>query len=719
MKAKSIFFAALILSLGHTVFAQTPERQGDLKELFKGPDSSASSGSWLNGMKAWRTAERKRLHFDDSNYRRPGLSWRRTCFIYAQVMAMDRYLYDPATRRYTVARFLDDVKKRYGGLDAVLIWPTYPNMGIDNRNQFDWLADMPGGLEGVRGMVGEFKRRGVRVFFPIMIWDRGTRDIGGPMAAALIKEMKSIGADGLNGDTMFGVTEDFQKACDSLAYPLVLQPEVAIDSLKMVQWNTMSWGYYWKYTYVPGISVPKWLEPRHQVQVTNRWMIDKTDDLQYAFFNGVGYNAWENIWGIWNQVPERYAEAIRRIAAIYRAFPGVWNSEEWQPHVPTLQKGIFASRFPGTGRCVYTLVNRDSNDRVGAQLRLPYEKEVRYFDLWNGRELSARREDTLVSLLFPVEGSGFGAVLAARPEVLDSAFFRFLAVMHARSIRPLRSYPVDWNPLPQRLVAAGDTKTDIKTGGEATAAKTPRGMVFIPGTDRYLFASDGVMIEGNELPTAVGVQHPWEKHPSRSQKHVLRIQAFYIDEYPVTNRQFKVFMDASHYKPADDHHFLRDWSNGNYPSGWDDKPVTWVSIEDARAYAQWAGKRLPHEWEWQYAAQALTGRRYPWGDEMDSSRMARPDSNRNIRPPSAVNAFPAGVSPFGVRDLVGNVWQWTDEYSDAHTRSAVLKGGSYYRPQTSMWYFPQALELNKYGKYLLLSPGADRSGTIGFRCVAN
>ncbi len=68
-------------------------------------------------------------------------------------------------------------------------------------------------------------------------------------------------------------------------------------------------------------------------------------------------------------------------------------------------------------------------------------------------------------------------------------------------------------------------------------------------------------------------------------------------------REFKKFLDATHYHPADDLNFLKDWKNGAYPQGWANKPVTWVSLEDARAYAAWAGKRLPHEWEWQYAAQ--------------------------------------------------------------------------------------------------------------------
>jgi formylglycine-generating enzyme required for sulfatase activity len=68
-------------------------------------------------------------------------------------------------------------------------------------------------------------------------------------------------------------------------------------------------------------------------------------------------------------------------------------------------------------------------------------------------------------------------------------------------------------------------------------------------------------------------------------------------------------------------------------------------------------------------------------------------------------------------DTTGNVWQWTDEFSDEHTRAAIVRGGSYYRPQGSMWYFPQAHKLTEHGKYLLMAPSKDRAGTLGFRCV--
>ncbi len=106
--------------------------------------------------------------------------WAQSAFIQPQMMVQDRYFYDPVADKYTVDRYLDDLDKRYGGIDAVLIWPTYPNMGIDDRNQHDMIRSMPGGVAGVRQMVEDFHQRGVHVLFPMMMWDQGTREPGKP-----------------------------------------------------------------------------------------------------------------------------------------------------------------------------------------------------------------------------------------------------------------------------------------------------------------------------------------------------------------------------------------------------------------------------------------------------------------------------------------------------------------------------------------------------------
>ena len=271
--------------------------------------------------------------------------------------------------------------------------------------------------------------------------------------------------------------------------------------------------------------------------------------------------------------------------------------------------------------------------------------------------------------------------------------------------KPLTSYANQWKVLPQQMVPIAATK--IPTSAPADMVKIPEGDL--------VFKVNGIEIEGGDI--GVDVQYPWEDSPRRFHEQRMHVKSFCIDKYPVTNAQFKEFLNTTHYHPQDTLNFLRDWENGSYPEGWGNKPVTWVSLEDARVYASWAGKRLPHEWEWQYSAQGTDARTYPWGTDWNENAVPVPDKARTMRGPDVVDAHPLGASQFGVMDLVGNVWQWTDEFVDEHTRAGIVRGGSYYQPQGSVWYFPQGYRLSEHGKVLLMAPSKDRSGAIGFRCV--
>jgi formylglycine-generating enzyme required for sulfatase activity len=367
--------------------------------------------------------------------------------------------------------------------------------------------------------------------------------------------------------------------------------------------------------------------------------------------------------------------------------------------------GVFSSRWPLGEQTVWTIVNRNQYDVDGRQMSVSYHPGMRYFDLYHGVELQPEREGESAVLSFDLEAHGYGAILATASEP-DAKTKSLMEKMKIMTQRPLSSYSHEWKALPQKLVDIAPSEP---------AAQAPEGMVKIPSAD-YLFTVKGIEIEGGD-DIGVDVQFPWEDSPRRFHEHRMHVNAFYIDKYPVTNAQFKRFMDATHYLPKDDGNFLRDWKNGTYPAGWGNKPVTWVSQEDARAYAKWAGKRLPHEWEWQYAAQGTDARLYPWGDQWNPRAVPAPNQTRSLTSPDPVDAHAAGASPFGVMDMVGNVWQWTDEYMDDHTRAAILRGGSYYQPQGSVWYFPQAYRNDQHGKLLLMSPSYDRSGTVGFRCV--
>src|SRR5258708_14732990 len=102
------------------------------------------------------------------------------------------------------------------------------------------------------------------------------------------------------------------------------------------------------------------------------------------------------------------------------------------------------------------------------------------------------------------------------------------------------------------------------------------------------FRAGGTKREGATAP-GLAAQYPWENSPRRSHLHRLHLHAYYIDRTPVTNVQFKQFLDATHYHPADDHNFLRDCSQGNFPAGCDAKPVPWVSLAYAIAISNAAG----------------------------------------------------------------------------------------------------------------------------------
>lgn len=678
----------------------------ELKEAWEGGGSDCTPddhAKWLADLRHWRTERLIRIGFKDFRYDSPATKWTQSSFFQPQMMVQDRYFYDPVAHRYTVDRYLDDVEKRYGGIDAVLVWPTYPNMGIDNRNQHDMIRSMPGGIAGVRQMVADFHRRHVRVLFPMMMWDQGTRDPGQPWPDAIASIMKEIDADGVNGDTQDGVPSAYPEAAERIGHPLAFQPEGGPNDADITD-DILTWGQY-KFPFAPRADRYKWLETRHMVNISDRWNRDKTDDLQFAFFNGVGWESWENVWGIWNGITARDAEATRRIATIERAVAPYLISGEWEPFFPTLNYGVFASRWPSGDTTVWTIVNRNDYDISGQQIELPKESRLRYFDLYHGIELKPEQQDGKLFLSFDIEAKGYGALLATSSEP-SNEIQMLMAKMKTMSEIPLSKFSHQWAFLPQQIVPIASTKPP--TGD-------PTDMVKIPSAE-FLFKVQGIEVEGSD-DIGVDVQYPWENSPRRFHSRVMQINSFWIDKYPVTNEQFKKFLDATHYHPKDDLNFLRDWSNGSYPTGWNDKPVTWVSLEDARAYASWAGKRLPHEWEWQYAAQSTDGRAYPWGNEWNADAVPVPEKNRTMRGPDAVNAHPKGASPFGVIDLVGNVWQWTEEFQDEHTVGGILRGGSYYQPQGSIWYFPQAYKLNQHGKLLMMAPSMDRSGALGFRCV--
>jgi serine/threonine-protein kinase len=204
------------------------------------------------------------------------------------------------------------------------------------------------------------------------------------------------------------------------------------------------------------------------------------------------------------------------------------------------------------------------------------------------------------------------------------------------------------------------------------------------------------------------------------ERRAVYLDAFYIDRFPVTNQQFAKFLSVTDHKPT--HNFMAQFHDGRVPPELALHPAVHVSWFDARAYAQWAGKTLPSEAQWEKSARGTDGRKYPWGKSAPDATRANYGLTRRGTVP--VGSFPAGASPYGVEDLAGNVWEWCEDldaqdfyahgpshnpcnHGDLTTRGRrVVRGGSFMYDAHSVRTFSRSSFEPQLG-----------SQGIGFRCV--
>ncbi len=174
--------------------------------------------------------------------------------------------------------------------------------------------------------------------------------------------------------------------------------------------------------------------------------------------------------------------------------------------------------------------------------------------------------------------------------------------------------------------------------------------------------------------------------PDEGPQHTVETQAYWMDKYEVTNLQYKQFIDATNHKSPS------NFRNRTYPEGKVDHPVVYVSWYDAHDYCEWAGKRLPTDIEWEKAARGTDDRDYPWGDDFDANKLNSPVRWKELNvegDTTPVGVFEGGKSPYGLYDMSGNVWEWTDSWYKQYPGNQwpsenygetykILKGGSWW-----------------------------------------
>ncbi len=246
------------------------------------------------------------------------------------------------------------------------------------------------------------------------------------------------------------------------------------------------------------------------------------------------------------------------------------------------------------------------------------------------------------------------------------------------------------SPLSAVVIVAGLVLVIVAAALWLHAPRAPEGMVYVQGGTFAMGCSP-------------------DQDPSGSPPHYVAVGPFYLDQVPVTNAQYRDFIHATRYAaPA-------GWTQGNFPPGQDNWPVTGVSWAGAAAYAKWKGRRLPTEAEWEFAARSTDGRLYPWGSNFNPSLTNSVETG--LGHPEPVGRHAQAVSPFGVLDMSGNVWEWCEDnyklYPGSKMKSdgippdaKVIRGGSFDSDRSHVTTVARNLDLP-----------TTQSPRIGFRCA--
>jgi iron(II)-dependent oxidoreductase len=705
------------------------------------------TGEWQNGLRLM--FQKRYLYdlekFDNRLYERQDLSWIRQCFIITTQMAWDHDFYDQQKGGYQFADYLQLGQELFGGWDAYILWPTWPTLGLDQRNQWDLYGDLPGGLAKLRELADFSRKQGTKFFISYNPWDQSTRQVDPYQGMAQL--IQATDADGVILDTYGWSTQDLQAAADGIKSGVVMYSEgmaVPKDMPGIITGRVHDAIYM-----PPPLNLNKLIKPDNTIFRVGQLADGELHrETAVAFFNGYGVemNVYRPGRPTWMEEEYLY---LGKLVRILRENSSAFYCLDWTPLIPTLTDSIWVNQWPVSDKTIYTIFSLIPEGFVGPLFQGEVDSVSHWVSLYHHEEIPP---DTVNGELYiPVKMDAFNQswlnsrkegnvdCIARLPRILEVSLEQDGLTFEASKGEQIKiwagmpsyqSTPKLYSIKKQTIKLheefgryEGKLVIQLFQGRElldervmnlpmqtprliskvlktSTAVETPVEMIEIEGTEHYVFKNqdDQGIIPYLTFPKGKAV----------------KIRSFFMDKYPVTNRQYKEFLDATHYLPDDTVNFLKHWEQGDYPVDQGNYPVVYVSWDDANAYAGWAGKRLPTEQEWQYAAQGSDTILWPWGNEFDSTRC-----NVGLDQPTAVDSFTTGSSPFGVMDLVGNVWQLThDIYDNGAYYFIIIRGGSYYHPTSSWWYVkggPQPL--NKTQMMLRISPGFERNATVGFRCV--
>jgi len=704
-------------------------------------------GEWQNGL---RLMFRDRYlydldKFDNTMFERADLSWIKESYLIILQMAWDREFYDRTTGKYTYPDVLKKEKELFGNVDVFGIWPTWPRLGLDQRNQWDLYRDLPGGTGQLKTFSGLSHQLGTRLFIAYNPWDNSTRKEDHYKGMAQL--IRETDADGVVLDTKGSSSFELQAAADSVKKGVVMYSE-GMAIIKDMP-GIISGRVHNAIFLSPELNLNKLIKPDFSIFR----VCDVGEDLIHreiaiAFFNGYGTELNMFRPGGRDENYRNDLDYLAKTTFILRQNHDAFIDIDWTPMIETTLDNVFVNRWKSGEKTVYTVLNMKPEGVSGKLFKVEKTKGKHFVSLWNHENLTPVIDKGITFISANTTGwqtsysgtrkEGSVDCIAELPDLLKSGI-----IGDSLKIKPTGNGKLlIWkgNPTYQTLNKEfrilKDTTISIRDVFGIYEGKIVLQLIenkrlkdenifILKGGKPWIISkvkrtkkssaipADMVLVPGSLFSYNVTNNDDFIPYPDINNDTV-RIDSFLIDKYPVTNAQFYEFLNNTRYRPADTTRYLRNWNSGMFKQGQDKYPVVYVSYDDMMAYAKWSEKRLPTEAEWQLAAQGTDKRKWPWGDEFHGTYC-----NNSFGRPTPVDGFPKGQSPYGVCDIVGNVWQLTNDlYFNGTNYFFTIRGGSYYKPESSWWYMqggPQSLDKTQI--LLMVSPGFDRSETLGFRCV--
>ncbi|MDT8394231.1 MAG: SUMF1/EgtB/PvdO family nonheme iron enzyme [Bacteroidales bacterium] len=664
-------------------------------------------GEWQNGLKT--IFQKNYLYdldeFDNNLFEREDLQWVRHSCIAGLNFAWDNDFFDSHTQQYVLSDYLEEGEKLFGGYDIYALWPTWPRLGLDERNQWDLFRDLPGGLPAIRKLVEGMHESGDHFFICFNPWDESTRQEDPYEGIAAI--IDATDADGVVLDCRGKSNERLQKIADSIKPGVIMYSEgmaIVKDMPGIVAGRVHNAIFY-----SPPLNLNKLIKPEFAIfRVLENRDAHLKREIAISFFNGYGNEL--NSMG-----PGRPAavqddlEYLGKTSMIFRQNSDNFLTQNWTPLISSLTDSIWVNEWPLNDKTLYTILSFVPEGHEGPLFEITPGENTHYVSLWRHEELLPVELDGRYYLPASIDAYNKSFQNTRKAGNIDcvAAFRNYLHIddrNHQLKVSATKGEKIIvWRPEPSYLNHSQDYALEGKQVTIDPAIVAGEQKITIQLFDGDKLIDEKIYLQANAKPWLISKTEASEGSPDKQNSLFIKggefsfitehsdhfipypgpvtaidtvVNDFYIDKQNASNRQFRAFLDATGYRPAHPKNFLRHWINGNYPDSLADAPVVHICYEDARAYARWAGKRLPTEMEWQYAAETM-GFNY------------------------------------------GQVWELTNDcYDNGSHTFIIIKGGSNFKAESSWWYIQGGKHPPQRQQMLLqVSPGFDRASTVGFRCV--